>query len=266
MEKIKLTILLLILFFISSYAEINEKFANSLYENGNYHEAVLEYERLCFFNKDNSHMPFWKYRLGLAHFNLENYSKAINSFNALKNKTNYSDSAKLRIAESFIILDKPSVVDSILCNLTIPEAFFVRGYSMFLLNKFSSARELWSNIDSTNYLFVKSSSIINIAEDINKIRNKNYITAGALSLFPGLGHVYTKRYGDGFFSFSIISVFSGITYYYYYHGATTRAYTFGTITGLFYTGSIYGSLVSVKLYNRSIKQNLLDKAKRLFKK
>jgi hypothetical protein len=73
---------------------------------------------------------------------------------------------------------------------------------------------------------------------------------GALcSLFPGGGHFYCGRVGDGFFSFFVVSLSSLLAYHYHQQEEDIK---FGISLGaalLLYAGNIYGGINAVYNYN-----------------
>lgn len=73
---------------------------------------------------------------------------------------------------------------------------------------------------------------------------------GALfSIFPGGGHFYCGKIGDGLFSLFVVSASALLSYYYYDRDEDLK---FGVALGaaiLFYTGNIYGGVNAVRNYN-----------------
>ena len=73
---------------------------------------------------------------------------------------------------------------------------------------------------------------------------------GALfSIFPGGGHFYAGRFGDGLYSFLLVSTASLLSYYYYNRDEDIK---FGFALGaaiLLYAGNVYGGINSVRNYN-----------------
>ncbi len=99
--------------------------------------------------------------------------------------------------------------------------------------------------------------------------HRSPLLAGILSMIiPGMGRVYTKRYGDGFYSFVLTAGTGALSYYYYqYEKKKTAAIAFSLLSFSFYTGDIYGSIVSAMRFNylhrigfihKSVKQYLKD--------
>lgn len=91
--------------------------------------------------------------------------------------------------------------------------------------------------------------------------NRNPFLAGLLStMLPGAGRLYTGRTGDAIASLIIV----GLTGWQAYDGfnrdgiTSVKGWTFGTIGGAFYLGNIYGSVISARVYNRTVENEFLS--------
>lgn len=75
-------------------------------------------------------------------------------------------------------------------------------------------------------------------------------TLGALcALFPGGGHWYCGRTGDGMFSFLVIGTCGLLSYYYYHEEEDIKFNICLGATILFYGANIYGGINAVRNYN-----------------
>lgn len=85
------------------------------------------------------------------------------------------------------------------------------------------------------------------------------IALGALfSVFPGAGHAYAGRWGDGVYSLLVIGTGALLSYYYHEREETVKfGFTLGT-TLLLYAGNIYGGINAVRNYNRSANEDYLE--------
>ncbi len=81
-----------------------------------------------------------------------------------------------------------------------------------------------------------------------------WVAAGLSALVPGLGRVYTHQYGVAVESLLVCGGFAAITVENYRHyGPIWSTILFGTLGSLFYLGNIYGSYLSVELYNERMR-------------
>ncbi|GAG68121.1 unnamed protein product, partial [marine sediment metagenome] len=73
---------------------------------------------------------------------------------------------------------------------------------------------------------------------------------GALcSLFPGGGHFYCGRIGDGIFSFFVVGLSSLLAYHYHHQDEDIKFGISLSAAILLYAGNIYGGINAVRNYN-----------------
>lgn len=88
------------------------------------------------------------------------------------------------------------------------------------------------------------------------VKQKNPALAAAMSaVIPGLGKVYSGRKDEGIAAFMTVGVLAGFTAECWIKKGPTdwRTILFGTLGSLFYIGNIYGSYMSVGIYNDTLR-------------
>ncbi len=161
---------------------------------------------------------------------------------------------------------------------------FLRGFSLACMGDYSSAIDVVQGYDGGNeglrglYL----ASLYLIENDLNSFndfstdmtsfsrekeqlqdiynsrlsrsRKSPWIAAGASAIVPGLGKVYAGRLDEGISNFLCVGTLAGFTAECYIKkGARDwRTILFGSLASLFYLGNIYGSYVSVGIYNSTL--------------
>jgi tetratricopeptide (TPR) repeat protein len=243
---------------------VDNSFANTLFQNEEYEQAALEFERLLFFHPNSDQKDQWQYCLGLSRKRSGQCNKAIEDFGSIAESSAWRDSAKMGQAECCLESGRAAQALNALEGMSTGQALFTKGYARLLNGEYAKAARDLGQIGAGDEYAVRGHAMAQAIDSLVHFKTKHYAPAGLLALFPGLGHVYAGRCGDALFSFSVIGSFGGIAYYYYYHDAPGRAAFVGTITGLFYAGSVYGALVSVKLYNRKEPERLQQSAKRIY--
>lgn len=78
---------------------------------------------------------------------------------------------------------------------------------------------------------------------------KKPVAAALLSLFPGAGHFYCGRIGDGLFSFAVVGLSSALVYYYQSKDENLKFGLCLSAAVLLYAGNIYGGVNAVRNYN-----------------
>ena len=87
---------------------------------------------------------------------------------------------------------------------------------------------------------------------------KNPAVGAFLSIFPGGGHFYAGRMGDGFYSLIIVSAVALLSYYYYDRDEDIKfGFSLGTAI-LLYAGNIYGGINAVRNYNYHENERYLE--------
>ena len=82
-----------------------------------------------------------------------------------------------------------------------------------------------------------------------------WLAAGLSAVVPGLGKIYVGRKDEGIAALMTVGVLAGFTAEAWIKKGPTdwRTIVFGTLGSLFYIGSIYGSYMSVGIYNDTLK-------------
>jgi hypothetical protein len=78
---------------------------------------------------------------------------------------------------------------------------------------------------------------------------KRPVTGALFSLFPGGGHFYCNRIGDGFFSFAVVGLSAALAYYYHSRNEDLKFALSLSAAVIFYAGNIYGGVNAVRNYN-----------------
>lgn len=118
------------------------------------------------------------------------------------------------------------------------------------------ARELIGFGYAYEFNFAAAADYIEMPE--HETPYKEPALGGLFSLFPGGGHFYTGRFGDGLYSFLLVGTASLLAYYYYDREEDIK---FGFALGaaiLLYAGNIYGGINSVHNYNYYENQKYLQ--------
>ncbi len=221
--------IILFLFFQTGFFEKNQilQFADYLYLQADFNGALNEYRRYIFLGDDNGNKQEVYEKIVDCLVRLKRYDEAIAS------TKNYSDTAKAVYTKSKIYLFKgnyPMVRELLKSRIGEPETKHLIGLSYV-----------------AEFNFLKAKEFMDLPEPLP--RNKNPLLGGLLSLFPGGGHYYCGRIGDGIYSTLVITTGSLISYYYYHKNEKTKFYFSFGISIIFYAGNIYGGINAVRNYN-----------------
>jgi len=202
----------------SQTIEQTTKFADSLYVSKNYKFALKEYERIIFFENNNSEI--YK-KIAQIYFLQKDYSTAIQNYNLALNNEQYIENQielKFQIINCKIqtskyesaIIDLFSLSDSISYENKQRQNFYL-GICFFDLEKYSSSEKYFILcLDSNNV--VAKEELKKIFLRTKKFKNPNPRIASILSLIPGLGQIYAGEYLKAINSLLLTSAIIFISY------------------------------------------------------
>jgi len=220
----------MIIFFIFFQSELLNpekilKFADYLYLEGDFNSALNEYRRYLFLCDSNKQVVSEKIVDCMAR--LKRYDEAISILNY------FDDTTKALYTKSWLYLlkgDYPSVRELLKDKTNEQKARHYIGLSYVAELNFSKANEF-----------------IELPKPLPA--HKSPVLGGLFSLFPGGGHFYCGRTGDGIYSILVIGTGAAISYYYHLKNENTKFYISLGISFIFYAGNIYGGINSVRNYN-----------------
>ena len=125
-----------------------------------------------------------------------------------------------------------------------------------LLNDKVSYEQAAKQFTYSDYSLAEGENIFGkIYEDRYNGRQKSPALAGLMSaVIPGAGKFYAGRKDEGFAAFFTVGIFAGLTAECWVKKGPKdwRTIVFGTLGSLFYIGNIYGSYMSVGIYNDNL--------------
>jgi len=124
---------------------------------------------------------------------------------------------------------------------------------------FTEARHLLKNLENSpeKKIALACSTLTAAMDSLDKPLNKRGWIAGSFSaLVPGLGRIYTGRYGDAVFSSVATGGTIGLVLRALKTGPWTKGAFFTGAAAGFYVGNIYGSIVSARTENARSRKTL----------
>ena len=248
------------------------KFARYLYDNEDYLPAAGEYLRYLHYSGIEQHPPdSVLYMVGMCHRQAGQYLQAGDYFGSITAGSPgsvYYDSAAYQAGYSLFLAQRYEESASRLAS-PLPDISSVEmssrmkrllGLNYLYMKRWQPAFSVYDSLISIAPNDSVSSRFRNYADMGISLPYKSPTVAGIMStVIPGSGKLYARRLSDGIFSLLVI----GLTSWQAYDGfsddgvRSTKGWIYGTISGILYTGNIYGSIVAVKLHNRQIEERLL---------
>ena len=257
---------------IEYYAPENvRKFADFLYEQGDYLRAAGEYERYLFYQPQESEQI--RYRIALCYRFSGAMEQAVQNFQTLLRmhpEGGFVSRAYYQIGATYFLQDQFSqsarFLHQTLSRITDTrqhaEAQQLIGLSYLMQKQWSEAGEVFKTLQGSEVTSVGQKAVVyhNFAKAGTRLPTRSPFLAGVLStIIPGAGRLYTGRLSDALNALMVVS----ITGWQAYDGfrrdgiSSVKGWTLGTISGIFYVGNIYGSVISARVYNRRIADEFL---------
>lgn len=257
---------------VEYYAPENvRKFADFLYEQGDYLRAADEYQRYLFYKPQDTEQIHYKiavsYRFG------GKTAQAIQGFETLLRtapKSQFANRAYYQIGATYFLEGQfersvqflgealPHITDT----RQHAEAEQLIGLSYLKQEQWSEASEVFKTLQESGVMSIREKAVVyhDYAEKGARLSTRSPLLAGTLStIVPGAGRLYTGRLGD-----ALTSLFTvGFTGWQAYDGfrrdgiSSVKGWTLGTLCGIFYVGNIYGSVISARVYNRHVTDEFL---------
>ncbi|RKU16863.1 hypothetical protein C6500_16695 [Candidatus Poribacteria bacterium] len=247
------------------------KFADFLYEQGDYFRAAGEYQRYLFYQPQESEEM--RYRIALCYRFAGQTEQAIQNFQMLLRahpEGRFTSRAYYQIGATYFLQDQfeqsAQFLREILPHVTDARqhaaAEQLIGLSYLMQKQWSEAGEVFKTLRGSGVPSVsqKAAMYHSYAKNGADLPTRSPFLAGALStVVPGAGRLYTGRFSDAFTSLFIV----GLTGWQAYDGfqrdglSSVKGWTLGTLSGIFYVGNIYGSVISARVYNRRVADEFL---------
>ena len=260
---------------IEYYAPENvRKFADFLYEQGDYLRAAGEYQRYLFsLSEELEESEQIRYKIALCYRFAGENEQAIRNFEMLlrsRPQSQFASRAYYQIGATYFLMDQFEQSTQFLRE-TLPhiteaqqhaEAEQLIGLSYLMQKQWSEAGEIFKTLQGSDVIAIREKASVyhGYAEAGTQLPNRSPFLAGVLStIVPGAGRLYTGRIGDALTSLLTV----GIAGWQAYDGfqrdglSSVKGWTLGTLGGIFYVGNIYGSVISARVYNQHIEDEFL---------
>ena len=238
------------------------KFADYLYNQGDYLHAAGEYQRYAFIAPQDADAILPRiaasYRLG------GRVDQAIRYLSTILQQRPISDQARYELGASYFWIQDYDESHHVLEESQglfedenyIAKSQLLMGLNYLMQKRWDMASQHLNELQTSTMApeFRESARLHRqYAEDGKRLSSKSPLLAGVLSTFlPGTGRLYVGRPND-----AILTVFLlGLMGWQAYDGfsengrSSRKSWTLGTLGGIFYLGNIYGSAVAAQVYNR----------------
>lgn len=248
-------------------------FAQSLFQEGDYLNAVHEYQRYLFLYPNTAQADFVQLHIAAAYQNVGRLNAAIEAYQSLIQnypQSPFVERARSNIAQCQLLSgDQTTSITSLRQFLSdypesglAPRAQFIVATIYMDRKDWTAAVQEWKQVRTTysqTPFAEMSDQLIRMAQQAESLPRRSPITAGLLStFFPGLGQVYNGRYSAGVYSLLGVGTTAAGTAYYIDQERYEVAIPLGIIGLFFYINNVYDSLQSAKTFNQQHENQLRD--------
>jgi len=253
-------------------AESQYDYAATLFDQGNFSAAVMEYRRFIHFFQNDARISQAMYQIGLSLFHARQFKQAIDAFQNVIDTFEDSNQAVLsyfKISQAYLALRDFGSAIIALQNLLIAtqdediadKARYHLGWIYIELADWDRAREQFNRISESNRMQYNLRELLHELDQEEQLKRKNPKLAGFLSIIPGGGFAYTGRYQDALVALLVNGGLIWAAYESFDNdlpalGACITVVGFG-----FYAGNIYGGISSAHKYNNNQTHNFIEQLK-----
>ncbi len=235
-----------------------KNFADCLFNSQNFARAVAEYNRLYYLSTDKQVRNYAKLMIGESYLANNELDHALTSFSNSNDIVliNYNLFGKARIYfRSGQYLQSREILSQVNETNLARQANVLLGWSYFKEHKFALGAQYFNSFSNDTLL----SKLGNF--NGKNLSHRNRLLSTVLStVIPGVGQIYSSRFGDGLYSFFTIATTATVSYYYWKKDESKIKFSiFAFLTGLFWVGNIYGANIAARDYNQFQVQKYLTK-------
>ena len=249
---------------VSPSPAVESAFADVLFREGDYLNAVHEYKRLLFLHPDASQSDFIAFRIAASYQNAGQLKNAIRAYQHLIDtypKSTLVVRAKNNVAQCHILSgDSKQGFTSLKRFLTehktsdlTPRVHFTIGMLHIDKGEWAEANSVWNDVSVTyseSPFAEVSDRLAQMVKNAETLPHRSPTVAGALSvLVPGSGQIYTGQTVNGLYAFVSVAVLGSASFYYADQARYEVAVPVGILGAFLYGNSIYQSIQTARTFN-----------------
>jgi TolA-binding protein len=246
------------------------RFADALFNAGDYYRAITEYKRFLFLYPGDARAGRVQLQVGLSYQRGQQWEDARQTFEFIAQQ--HPDAAMraeaaYRVGETSFqqgryaqaIADLRTVAERYGQTPAGEQARYLLGWSYLRARQWPEAVQTFATIDTTSPLFPSSRALADAAREGEQLPRKSPVLAGLMSaVVPGTGHFYTGRWRDGTIALLLNGAFlvAGIEAVSAGNEAAAGLLLF--FEAAWYSGAIYGAINAAHKYNRDLEERWLQ--------
>lgn len=250
------------------------EFADTLFAQTHYGEAVAEYRRFAHFFPEDPRLNRVHYQIGMALFHQKAFEDAAEQFLSLAGDIDTADpdaekwraQAYFRIKDCYMAMNAPGQALTALGNFlkttddpeTQDRIHYEMGWIHLYGHAWQAAGHAFSGIRPEQQEKFRIPLLRAQIESLPDLSWKDPSTAGFLAILPGAGHLYLERYYDALTAF-LLNTALIVGAYTAFDNDNPALGALAAFAGIgFYGGSIYGSISNAHKHNRRIADRFVN--------
>lgn len=255
-------------------AEHLRAFADSLFQEEDYSNAIHEYQRSLFLYPKGDKNDLVQFRIAAAYQNTNQLQVAIESYQeliAVYPMSPLTERAKSNIAQCQLLQGKKSAAIASLRQFLsdspnsglAPRAQFIIGMIHMENRDWQSAAQEWKQVSirfAKTPFGAASDRLSRIVQHRESLPRRSPVAAGLFSAFaPGLGQTYSSRFSDGLRALLAVGTVVGGTIYYVNEERYSIAIPLAAIGFSLHVRNIYSAVQSANTFNRQQDSTFLNR-------
>ena len=246
------------------------RFADALFNAGDYFRAITEYKRFLFLYPTDARAGQVQLQLGRSYLHGQQWEEARQTFEAMAQR---HPDADIRAEAAFLIgetayqqghytqaiEDLRRAAEQYRQTPVGEKARYRLGWSYLRARQWPAAAQAFGAVDTTSPLFPSARALTDAAREAETLPRKSAALAGLMSaLIPGTGHFYTGRWRDGTMALLLNGGFLAAGLEAVGAGNEAAAGLLFFFEAAWYSGSIYGAVNAAHKDNRDTEDRWLQ--------
>lgn len=244
-------------------------FADRLRAEGDFHRAITEYKRLISYYPQSVYSDMARFSLMNSYFLIGEYLEVIHIGQAILNMKlstlDYSEinyvigSSYFNIGNFNLAREYFSSIGNNREEIQIDKSLLLIGVTYANEENWDKAIHTFRKVNEDSQYHSEADNFRLLSLEGSNLTRKSRLTAGTLALVPGLGYFYTGYKQTAISAFLVNSLFFWATNEAFKKDNTSLGVMLGVLSFGWYTGNIYGSVISATRSNLKVRNDLLLK-------
>jgi len=236
-------------------------------DEGDFYRAIGEFKRFLFLSPEGSEADAARFAIGRAYLRGGQPTAAITHFARLaridgftaKNEALLELAYARYLAGDFVAASAELSQWLVLIGPQAPEASrqragYLLGWTLLDRGKTEDAAKQFESL----HPFSAQKALADASRSLSDLPYRSPALAGALSIVPGLGHLYIGQPLIGLAAFAWNALFGFALYDSIHRGSVGLALVVGFFEALWYSGTIFGAVSGAQKFNRDVRLNALE--------